>query len=227
MSAFKKAVELNADMLELDVHLTQDEQVVVYHDFYLEKNTNGNGFIGERTVSEINKLDIKSSLLKGNKAEKIPLLEEVLAWAKDKVWINIELKQMEFLNEPLAKKVVGLVEYYQMEDQVQLMSFNHKSLLDIRKYNKKIMTNAISASLIVNPIGYLDSINAQVLNTPIIHLSPSIIGELHNAGFLVHGSMSDSTEVCRRLLEWNVDAMDTNVPDIMIEERTKFLQEIN
>jgi glycerophosphoryl diester phosphodiesterase len=224
MSSFRKAVELKAEMLELDVQLTKDGEVIVYHDFYLDKKTNGQGFVHEHTLAEIQQLDAGSWFSEEFAGEKVPTFEEVLAWSKDKIWLNIELKQLEHLHEPLAKKVVQLVENYQMEDQVQIMSFNHASLVEVRNYSKKIITNVISASRLVNPIEYLRSIEAQVLNVPIIHLSPELVAELHHQGFYVHGSMSDDLHVWRTILEWGINAMDTNIPDVMIAERNRFLE---
>ncbi|WP_051633478.1 glycerophosphodiester phosphodiesterase [Bacillus sp. UNC41MFS5] len=224
MSSFRKAVELNAEMLELDVQLTKDGEVIVYHDFYLDKKTNGQGFVHKHTLAEIQQLDAGSWFSEKFSGEKIPAFEEVLAWSKDKIWLNIELKQMEHLHEPLAQKVVQLVESYQMEEQVQIMSFNHASLVEVRKHSKEIITNVISASRLVNPVEYLRSMEAQVLNAPIFQLSPSLVDELHLHGFYVHGSMSDDLHVWQTILEWGIDAMDTNIPDVMIEERNRFLK---
>jgi glycerophosphoryl diester phosphodiesterase len=228
MSSFKKAVELKADMLELDVQLTKDGQVIVYHDFFLDKKTNGKGFVHKHTLAQIQQLDAGSWFSEKFTGEKIPTFEEVLAWSKGKkIWLNIELKQLEHLHEPLAKKVVQLVEEYQMADQVQIMSFNHASLVEVRQYSKKILTNVISASRLINPVEYLRSMEAQVLNVPIFQLSPSLVDELHLHGFYVHGSMSDDLYVWRTILEWGIDAMDTNIPDVMIAERNHFLEKRN
>ncbi|MCR2822973.1 glycerophosphodiester phosphodiesterase [Lederbergia panacisoli] len=224
MSSFKKALELKADTLELDVQLTKDGEVIVFHDFYLNKSTDGQGFVFEHTLAEIQRLDAGSWFAKEFAGEKVPTLEEVLTWSRDKVWLSIELKQFEHLHEPLAKKVVQLIEHYQMEDQVQVMSFNHASLVKIRNYSKRMMTNVICGARIVNPIQYLRSIQAQVLNTPIIHLSPDLVKELHHEGFYVHASMSDDINVWKAVLEWGIDAMNTNIPDVMIAERSEFLE---
>ncbi|QKE72879.1 glycerophosphodiester phosphodiesterase [Arthrobacter citreus] len=224
MYSFKKGLELKADMLELDVQLTKDGEAIVFHDFLLNKKTNGQGFVHEYTLAEIQRLDAGSRFSDEFVGAKIPTFEEVIDWAKDKIWLNIELKQMEHLHEPLAKKIVQLVENYRMEDQVQMMSFNHASLVEVRSYSRKILTNVISASRLVNPVKYLRSIEAQVLNAPIFQLSPSLVDELHQHGFYVHGSMSDDIYVWKRILEWGIDAMDTNIPDVMIAKRDQFLE---
>ncbi|WHZ57581.1 glycerophosphodiester phosphodiesterase [Metabacillus hrfriensis] len=220
MSSFNKALEQQADMLELDVQLTSDGHAVVFHDFSLERTTNGTGFVSEHTLSDLKKLDAGTWFSEEFADEQIPALEEVLAWAKGKIVLSIELKQMEHLKEPLAKRVTDLIRSYQMEDQIQLMSFNHASLAEARKHSKHILTNVICSSRLADPVRYLKELQAQVLNVPINQLSPSLIEELHQARYYVHGSMSDDIGVWKTLQEWKIDAMDTNLPDVMIRERT-------
>lgn len=55
--AFKKAVRAGADMLELDVGVTKDDQVVVMHDTSVDRTTNGTGLVSELTLREIQRLD--------------------------------------------------------------------------------------------------------------------------------------------------------------------------
>jgi glycerophosphoryl diester phosphodiesterase len=113
---------------------------------------------------------------------------------------------MEHLKEPLAERVTDLIRSYQMEDQIQLMSFNHASLAEARKHSKRILTNIICSSRLADPVRYLKELQE--------------IEELHQAGYYVHGSMSDDIRVWKTLQEWKIDEMDTNLPDVMIRERT-------
>jgi glycerophosphoryl diester phosphodiesterase len=55
--AFRKAIRAGADMLELDVGVTSDDQVVVMHDTSVDRTTNGTGLISEMTLPEIQRLD--------------------------------------------------------------------------------------------------------------------------------------------------------------------------
>ena len=57
IQSFKKAIELNAEMIEFDVQLCKSGEVVVIHDFTLERTTNGHGFLSESSLSELKKLD--------------------------------------------------------------------------------------------------------------------------------------------------------------------------
>jgi glycerophosphoryl diester phosphodiesterase len=191
----------------------------VFHDFRLEKTSNGEGLLRERTWSELRQLDAGSWYSEEFAGERIPSLEQVLDLTRERIWLSIELKQQNPEDGPLARKVLDLVSSYGVEDQVQIMSFNHKLLADVRKYSNAVKTSPICPVRLDDPIGYLRSLDAQILNTPWNFLSAETVAELHQSGFYVYGSMSDDPAVMNRLLEWKVDAMDTNIPDVMMRHR--------
>jgi glycerophosphoryl diester phosphodiesterase len=219
MTSFHKAIELGADLLELDVQLSKDDEVVVFHDFRLEKTSNGTGLLRDLTLTELKQLDTGSWFSVDFAEERIPTLEQVLDLSRGRIWLSIELKQQNSEDGPLARKVVELISSYGMEDQIQIMSFNHKLLTDVRKHTRSVRVSPICPARLDDPIGYLRSIDAQILNTPWNFLSEETVAQLHQAGFLVYGSMSDDPDVMKRLLHWKVDAMDTNVPDLMMRLR--------
>lgn len=83
--AFKKAMELNLP-IELDIQLTQDNHIVVFHDYNLKRMCGINQFVKNTTIAEIKKLNLLNS------KHKIPLLSEVLDLVDNKVSILIDLK---------------------------------------------------------------------------------------------------------------------------------------
>jgi glycerophosphoryl diester phosphodiesterase len=66
--AFKRAVGLGADMLELDVHATADGELVVIHDARVDRTTNGSGFVGDMTVAQVQALDAAHNFVPGRNA---------------------------------------------------------------------------------------------------------------------------------------------------------------
>lgn len=82
--AFRRALELGARWLELDVQLVEDE-LVVFHDDSLERTTNGNGLLADCSFEELRRLDAGAG-------ERVPLLREALGLASGKAVVNIELK---------------------------------------------------------------------------------------------------------------------------------------
>jgi len=83
--AFRKALDAGVSWLELDVHLSADGQLVVLHDFSLQRTTDGRGKVSKHSLVQLRGLD-------AGMGEKIPLLEEVLDLASGRATVNIELK---------------------------------------------------------------------------------------------------------------------------------------
>ena len=84
--SFKKAIELGADFIELDVHLSEDKHLIVIHDYTLDKTTKGKGKVSEKTLKEIKSYRTKE------KNQQIPTLQEVIKAVKGKAKLNIEIK---------------------------------------------------------------------------------------------------------------------------------------
>lgn len=95
LPAFAEAVRAGADCIELDVHLTKDNHLVVIHDESVERTTNGKGLVRELTLEEIKKLDAGSWFAKKYQATKISTLQEVLNLLLQMQYrgiLNIEIK---------------------------------------------------------------------------------------------------------------------------------------
>ncbi|MFW6383179.1 MAG: glycerophosphodiester phosphodiesterase, partial [Nanoarchaeota archaeon] len=85
LSSFEKAIELGVDMIELDVRLCKDLEVVVFHDDKLSRFANAEGYVIEKSLEELKKLDVKGG-------GKIPALREALNHINKRAKVNIELK---------------------------------------------------------------------------------------------------------------------------------------
>ena len=92
MASFRKAVELGVEAIELDVHLSSDGKLVVIHDETLDRTTDGQGPVVAKTLTELKALDAGSWYKPEFAGERIPTLEEVLDWARDRVPVVIEVK---------------------------------------------------------------------------------------------------------------------------------------
>lgn len=85
LRSFRRAMELGADMVELDVHLCGSGELVVIHDETVDRTTDGTGEVAKMTLDEMRALD-------AGKGERIPTLQEVIDLATGRMDINIELK---------------------------------------------------------------------------------------------------------------------------------------
>ena len=93
LAAFRAAIDTGCDMIELDVHLSRDNQVVVIHDDTLERTTSGRGNVADQTYAELKRLDAGSWFDPRFSGERIPTLADVLSLARNRILVNIELKK--------------------------------------------------------------------------------------------------------------------------------------
>lgn len=133
IAAFQKAVELNADAIELDAKLTLDGEIVVIHDQTLERTTNGKGLVKNSTIEELRKLDAGSFFAEEFQGEKIPTLREVLENFSDKLMINIELTNYNSIFDGLAKKTALLVKELGIQKSIFFSSFHPINLIISKK----------------------------------------------------------------------------------------------
>jgi glycerophosphoryl diester phosphodiesterase len=128
LAAFRLAVELGADAIELDAKLTRDGHVVVHHDQTLERTTDGRGRLSDRSLDEIKQLDAGSYFKPSYTGERIPTLEEVFAEFGGRILINVELTNYASPVDDLPEIVVNLIQKHRLEDRVLLSSFNPLAL---------------------------------------------------------------------------------------------------
>lgn len=129
ISAFEKAIEAGANMLEMDVVMTGDDHVIVFHDYRLGRTTKGRGLVKRKSLNEIKSLDAGSWFNSKYREERVPLLDEVLEMTKGRVRLNIEMKPRRHdAASVLPDKCERIVNRHRMNDEVIFSSFNLEAL---------------------------------------------------------------------------------------------------
>lgn len=131
LSSFRSACQLGASDLELDTQLSKDGIPVVFHDFTVNRMTNGAGTIKQHLLADLKRLTVGEN-------EEIPTLEEALLLLKGRLRIHLELKQMAGMYPELEEKTLELVRRLDMADQVIITSFDHDALARVRQLDKEI-----------------------------------------------------------------------------------------
>ena len=131
IEAIRKAVRKKY-IIEIDIHLTKDNQIVVFHDYNTKRITNKNMIIEEHTYKELNKQNILH----------IPLLEEVLKIVNKKVPLLIEIKQARKVGK-LEKELMNILNKYDGEYAIQ--SFNVKTIYWFKKNYPSILRGQLSS----------------------------------------------------------------------------------
>jgi len=187
LAAFRQGRAQGADIIELDVQLTADKHVVVFHDQQLDRTTDGHGLLSAHTLAQIKRLDAGSWFDSHFAGEPIPTLEEVLVWAKDKgVPLFVELKHHEQPDPALDAAVVAALVSHQMLDQVMLISFNHAALYRVKTHNRALSTGALYIVAPSDPVVLAKEIEANAL-MPLCHtITAPDVERFHAAGLSVN-----------------------------------------
>ena len=138
ISAFRAALELGADGIELDVRLTRDEKLVVFHDRRLDRTSNGKGPVNHRTQEEVRSLDAGSWYSPRFKGEHPPTLDEVFESLPADFLINVEMKVIIKGMRLIAHGVAEVVRRHARWDSTLVASFNPIALWELRKIEPKI-----------------------------------------------------------------------------------------
>lgn len=127
LPSFQKAIEMKADMIELDVTLSRDKIPMVIHDSKLQRTTNGRGLVQNFYERELRVLDAGEWFSPEFRGTVLPRLEDVLKWASKKTVLNIEIKKEAVKKNPengIVQLVHELLKECEMTDQVIISSFS-------------------------------------------------------------------------------------------------------
>ena len=207
MSAFIGAKELGADWIELDVQQTKDKQIVVSHDTNLLRVTGVNKDIIDMNYSEIKKLDAGSFFNKKFKGEKIPLLSEVLEYAKNNnIRLNIELKPTGRETD-FEKQVVDLIKEYNFENSCVITSQMYDVLKNIKEVDKDIKTVYVMSIAIgdITDAKYADAFSVEATN-----VNTYLVNKVHGEGKELYAWTVNTKESINKMIDMNVDNIITD-----------------
>lgn len=206
MIAFKKAIEFNADGIETDVQLSKDNVPVLIHDETLDRTTNGRGYVKDYTLAELKSFRTKSG-------GEIPTLKELLEFAivSNLKVLNLELKNSIFSYEGLEQKVLKMIYKYNLKEKIIISSFNHLSLVKMRKLDKEIKLGALTDSTLANVPKYLKDILVECYHPyfPSI-LNNQYMKEIKEAGIVVNPYTVNEEEHMKMIIKVKPDSIITN-----------------
>ncbi len=233
MASFRKAIDLGADVIELDVHRSKDGHLIVIHDATVDRTTNGSGAIAEMTFDEIRELDAGSWFGPAFSGEKLPSLAEVIVGINAEVNVLIEIKWPENgLYKGLGAEVAEEVHKYGAESWCTIQSFDSKYLEEAHDKGYKIPLQKLlvsQTSLFFIPFyrdnkfrlgrastNYVESMN---YHHKMIH--SSLVQKHHDSGLQVIPYTVNTRDEMVKVLGMGVDGVITNYPDIALALRNE------
>ena len=221
IDSFQGAIALDADMVELDVQLTLDGEVVVFHDEEITRCTNGQGRIADYALVNLKKLDAGSWFDKKFRGAEIPLLAEVLSLCKDRIAVNIEIKAeavKEQIKGGIEEKCLQIVNQSGLQDHVVFSSFDPRALRHLRHLNRQASLAVLFEKKYYDaqlPSEIVVSLDGNAFNCSRRELNKTWLADLKRHGIPVNVYTVDDEKSMKRLHALGVDGIFTNKPDVL------------
>ncbi len=208
MAAFKQALYDLADYVELDVHLTSDNVVVVMHDSSLKRTTGFNKSIWQVSYDKIKELDAGSWFSQMYEGEPVPTLEEVIKEIGPLVKLNIEIKYNK-KESGLTKQVVDIIERNNFEDRCVVTSSDYSVLAEVKKLNSDIQTGYVLSAAYgaYYSISYVD-----VISINYTFVNKALVDAVHRNGKEIYVWTVNSPSIVKALANMGVDNIITDDP---------------
>ena len=232
MFAFEHAAELGVDVLEMDLHITKEGVLVINHDETVDRTTDSTGEIEAMNLDEIKALDAGYDWSNDNgntfpyrgMGITIPTLEEVFE-AFPGYHMTIEIKTTE---RSMAMPFCELIRAYDMQDKVLVASFLDERMEEFREVCPEVATSSarqettIFVLLSKAFLGRLYSPSFNALQVPeessgITVMTTQFVSAAHERNLRVEPWTIDDPEQMKQYIEWGVDGIITDRPDLMLE----------
>jgi glycerophosphoryl diester phosphodiesterase len=207
MAAVLKAIEDSADWVEIDVQETADGAVIVAHDSDFMKAAGVATKVWDATLADLADIDIGSSFDPAYAAERPPLLSDVLAAAKGRAGVIIELKYYGH-DFDLENRVIGLVEEAGMAGEIATMSLKYPAVQKMLQLRPDWRTGVLAATA----VGDLTGLRGDFLAVNTGQVSTALVARADAAGKDVYAWTVNDPVTMIRMISLGVDGLITDDP---------------
>jgi len=213
ISAFLKAKALGLSWVELDVRLTAEGEVIVFHDDELQRTTTGCGNVQAYPYSYLKTLDAGSWFNPDFAYEYIPTLEEVLNCLNThQMGVNIEIKKLSIHQTELVEKVMAILQKQSLTIPVLLSSFSYSSLLFIRKKSSEARIGFLMDEWLPHWQSQCDELNAETVNVNQTILNETRVQAIKASKRLVLAYTVNEISRAKQLFAWGVEGLFSDCP---------------
>lgn len=212
--ALQKAIDIGSDGVEFDVQLTKDGQVVIIHDETIDRTSDGTGYVCDYNYDELTKYDFSGRYIGKVKKQKLPLLKDYFEMVKDIDFIsNIELKNSIIDYKDLEQKVYDLIMEYGLKDKVIISSFNHESMIRMKKIDETIVCGFLVGCTMLDAQDYTKKYNIECFHPPGYGLTKEKVEALHQQGISVNVWLGGHPMDYKELIDMGIDMLISDDPD--------------
>lgn len=205
LESIQKALDLGVDGIEIDVHLCASGELVVFHDFTVNRMTDGTGEISKLTLKELKKLKVKDRY-------QIPTLSQVLLLIDNKCLLNIELKGINTAKEA-CRLIAFFVEKKGWNYQNFIVSSFQSGLLEtVYEINNKIPLGVLTDTNLDKAVSVAKTINAVSIHVDYTMLTQELVEKLQE-NYKVFVYTVNNLKPLERIKSYQVDGIISDYPD--------------
>lgn len=222
LASFRRAIEQDVDMIECDLQLTRDGEVVIFHDWTVDRTTNGSGPVRGLTLEALRGLDAGGWCAKEFRGERIPTLAETLDLVLPSAQLNLELKCKGPREDAraLARASVGAVAERTAFDRVVFSSFDGATLDEVRAASDQARIGVLwDGSAFDDAFTRARQVGAIALHPRAATVSPALVERAHASGLRVYTWTVNALDEIVRLVRMGVDGVISDHPSRLAEAR--------
>ena len=216
LRAFELAAEMGADGVELDIQLTKDGKLVVFHDETLDRVTEGHGLLSEHTYEELLHFPLVRAFA-GTNEDHIPLLSDVLALLhRRSLRVNIELKNALNPYPGMEELCIRQVREAHMEEYTLYSSFNHYSLMRMKELDPHAPCGILYDAALLHSWRYAAAMGFDALHPQYgepLFIVQDEVAQAHRLGLEVNPWTVNDEQTLRLAFAKGCDRIITNYPD--------------
>lgn len=208
LASVEKALEFSVDAIEIDVHRCASGELVVFHDFTLDRMTNGSGEVAKHTLEHLKSLRIHDQY-------EIPTLEEVLQIIDKKCILNIELK-----GRGTASKTCEIIEEYITKNHWSLehfviSSFQYQELKTVYEIANQLRLGVLTQASVLDAVEFAKTINAYAIHPNVALLTKDNVDLAQKQGYKVLTWTVNDLPTIKRVKAYGVDGIISDNPELI------------
>jgi glycerophosphoryl diester phosphodiesterase len=212
IAAFERAVELGAQFIETDLHLTRDARFVAIHDPTLNRTTNGSGVVRDATLAELSRLDAGVWFDRQFIGQRIPSLEDVLEFArKHDVVFYLEIKYEAAWG--MHHALVAALQGGEAAARTVVLSFDPSTVASLRKLDTSMMVGLLVDNSKLDAVKTALEAGARQLCPRWDLVTRELVDEAHRADLQVVPWTVNELSQMRTVIKAEVDGIMTDLPD--------------
>jgi glycerophosphoryl diester phosphodiesterase len=213
LASFRKTLELGVSLTELDVRLTRDGQVVCFHDDRLDRVTGERGPVSEWDWDALSRVEVLTGAFHGAyPGATIPRLAEVLQGLPAHCRFLVELKGEPVRPELLVEQTLAEIEAAEAGERCRIISF-HPDLLRLARRSPLDLGVLVATREAAQLFPLARELKAQAVHPPHNLVTPALVAETRDGGFLLNTWTVNTADDFRRLAALGVDEITTDYPD--------------